>query len=216
VIRVLLADDHVPTRAGVRAALEEDGFEVVSESGSGGAALAGALFHRPDVCVLDIHMPGGDGVEAATAIRDALPDTAIVMLTVSEEDQDLFRALRAGAAGYLLKDTDPDRLGAALRGVLDGEAAIPRLLMARIVEEFRHRDRRRLPMIGRPGLEFTDREREVFELLRERKTTKEIGLALGVSEITVRRHVSGIVGKLGVPGREAAIAAVEEAEQRRR
>jgi DNA-binding NarL/FixJ family response regulator len=212
--RVVLADDHVPTRTGVRSALEADGFEVVAEAGDGRSAVDLALAHQPDVCLLDVHMPMMDGIGAAAAIKQELPHTAIVMLTVSDETDTLFRALKAGANGYLLKDTDPDRLGAALRGVLEGEAAIPRVLMASVVEEFRHQDQRLPRFLRELGVHLTERELQVLELLRQRRSTKEIALRMGLSDITVRRHISALVAKLGVPNREAAIRLIDAAEAR--
>ena len=124
-IRIVIADDHAPTRAGIRAVLEEDGFAVCGEAASADAAVDLALQERPAVCLLDINMPGG-GIAAAGAISERLPETAIVMLTVSRDDADLFDALRAGAAGYLLKDIDRRQLPEDLRGVLAGEAPLPR------------------------------------------------------------------------------------------
>jgi DNA-binding NarL/FixJ family response regulator len=202
-LTVLIADDHAPTRAGVRGALEEGGFEVVGEAASADAAVACALSRRPDVCVLDVSMPGG-GIAAAARIAEQAPASAVVMLTVSRDDEDLFASLRAGAVGYLLKDMDPGRLAAALRGVLSGEAALPRTLMARVVDEFRSADRRpSLPFVRRRGATLTAREWEVLELLREQRSTGEIGHTLGVSAVTVRRHVSAILTKLRVPDRRA-------------
>jgi DNA-binding NarL/FixJ family response regulator len=126
------------------------------------------------------------------------------MLTVSCDDEDLFAALRAGAAGYLLKDMDPARLAPALRGVVAGEAAVPRMLVARVVEEFRSSERRpSLPLVRSRGARLTAREWEVLELLRERLTTGEIAHRLGLSTVTVRRHVSSILAKLRVPDRRA-------------
>src|SRR5437016_6176431 len=115
-MRVLVADDHPPTRAGVRLALERGGFEVCAEVADGPSAIEAARREAPDVCLLDIHMPG-DGIHAAETISRELPETAVVMLTVSRLDSDLFDALRAGASGYLLKDIDPARLPLALHGV---------------------------------------------------------------------------------------------------
>ena len=204
-IRVLVADDHVPTRAGVRAVLEEDGFELCAEAGDADGAVAAALRERPDVCLLDIRMPGG-GIAAAARISTALPETAIVMLTVSRDDADLFDALRAGASGYLLKDIERGRLPGALRGVLAGEAPLPASLVARLVEEFRHRDRRRRLLIAsRPGVQLREREWEVLELLHEGLSTAEIARRLFVAEVTVRSHVSAILRKLRVPDRKAAV-----------
>lgn len=212
--RVLIADDHAMTRAGVRAALDGRGFRVIAEAADGAAALEAALRERPDVCLLDVHMPAGGGIVAARAIVDRLPGTVVVMLTVSRDDDDLFESLRAGAVGYLLKDTDPDRLPNALRGVLQGEAALPRTLMARVLEEFRTRQkRRRLPLMRAAGAELSDREWDVLERLRAGETTKEIAAALAISEVTVRRHVSGVLAKLQVPDRKAALSLLESLEE---
>jgi DNA-binding NarL/FixJ family response regulator len=203
--RVLIADDHPPTRAGVKAALEKDGFVVCAQAADARTAIELARLGRPDVCLLDIHMPG-DGIRAAETISRELPDSAVVMLTVSRTDADLFNALRAGASGYLLKDIDPARLPLALRGVLEGEAALPRHLVALLIEEFRERKRRRrIPLVGRRGVELTDREWEVLELMKQRLTTDEIATRLFISPVTVRTHVSAILKKLQVPTREAAL-----------
>jgi two-component system, NarL family, nitrate/nitrite response regulator NarL len=210
-LTVLVADDHAPTRAGVRVVLAEGGFAIVAEAATADTAVDAALRERPDVCVLDVHMPGG-GIAAAARISERLPDTVVVMLTVSREDEDLFAALRAGAAGYLLKDMDPDRLAPALRGVLAGEAAVPRTRVARVVEEFRSAERRpSLPLVRRRGARLTSREWEVLELLRERRTTAEIAHRLGLSAVTVRRHISSILAKLRVPDRRE-MARLLEAE----
>ena len=185
-MRVLVADDHPPTRAGVRLALERGGFEVCSEAADAATAVALARRDRPDVCLLDINMPG-NGIHAAEAISQELPETAVVMLTVSRTDSDLFDALRAGASGYLLKDIDPARLPLALHGVLEGEAALPRHLVALLIEEFRERKRRRrIPLRGRRSAELTDREWEVLELMRNGASTEEIASRLFISPVTVR------------------------------
>ena len=202
--RVLIADDHAATRAGVRESVEEGGFEVCAEAANAQDAIRLALSERPDVCLLDVHMPG-EGIRAATAINDALPECAVVMLTVSRNDGDLFHALRAGAVGYLLKDTDPARLADALRGVIAGEAAVPRELVARLIHEFRQRGTRRLPLVGGRGVELTSREWEVLQLMAEGQTTAQIAAALFVSPVTVRRHISSILEKLGAQDRASAI-----------
>jgi DNA-binding NarL/FixJ family response regulator len=204
-IRVLVADDHPPTRAGVRAALERAAFSVCAEAADAPAAVEAARRERPDVCLLDIHMPG-DGIRAAETIARELPETAVVMLTVSRADEDLFSALRVGASGYLLKDIDPGRLPHALLGVLDGEAALPRRLVALLMEEFRERRRhRRIPLLGRRSVELTDREWEVLDLMRKGLSTQEIADQLFISPVTVRTHVSAILRKLHVSSREAAL-----------
>jgi DNA-binding NarL/FixJ family response regulator len=202
-VSVVIADDHAPTRMGVRSALEEDGFVVVAEVATGPAATEAAQRLAPDVVLLDVHMPGG-GIAAAHAVSACCPDTAIVMLTVSRDDNDLFDALRAGARGYLLKDIDPARLGPALRGVLEGEAALPRNLVTRLMDEFRARDGR----VSRPQGQLaalTSREWETLDLMRQGLSTAQIGERLYVSPVTVRSHVSAILRKLQVPDRQAAI-----------
>jgi two-component system, NarL family, nitrate/nitrite response regulator NarL len=202
-LTVVIADDHAPTRAGVRGALEGRGFTVVAEVAHADAAVEAAIRRRPDVCVLDIHMPGG-GIAAAARITAQMEDVAVVMLTVSRDDEDLFAALKAGASGYLLKDMDSERLPDALNGVLGGEAALPRTLVARLVQEFRASERRpSLPALRRRGTHLTSREWEVLELLREQMSTAAIADRLGLSPVTVRRHVSSILAKLRVPDRRA-------------
>jgi DNA-binding NarL/FixJ family response regulator len=155
-------------------------------------------------------MPGG-GIAAAAEISTKVPQTAVVMLTISRNDEDLFDALRAGAVGYLLKDTNPERLPHALRGVLEGEAALPRTLVARLVDEFRERGRRRrIPLLRARGVELTSREWEVLELMREGLTTKQIAGRLSISPITVRRHVGVILRKLDVTDRADALRLLDE------
>ena len=208
-LRVLLADDHVPIRAGVRIALEEAGLEVCGEAANANAAIEQALRERPDVCVLDIHMPG-DGIRAAAAIKDALPETAVVMLTVSRNDPDLFEAIKAGASGYLLKDADPEGLPHALERAAAGEAVFPGTLVARLVDEFREVERRHRPSLRRrSSSDLTSREWEVLECLREGLTTAEIATRLFLSQTTVRRHVGSILKKLDVPDRSSAIRALD-------
>jgi DNA-binding NarL/FixJ family response regulator len=204
----LIADDHAAARAGVRTALEQGGFVVCAEAPDGPGAVAAALRERPDACLLDVHMPGGGGIEAAAEISARVPGTAIAMLTVSADEEDLFAAIQAGADGYLLKDVDPQRLPYALAGVLAGEAAIPRQLVGRIVAELGGRRRRRVPL-ARGGAELTSREWEILELLHGGASTAEVAERLGVSQVTVRRHVSAVLGKLQVPDRGAAFALLD-------
>lgn len=209
----MLADDHVPTRTGVRAALEAAGMTVVADVGSGPEAVETARRLRPDVCLLDVHMPGG-GIEAAAEIAREVPESAIVMLAAEADEALLFEALRAGARGYLLKDTDPDRLPFALQGVLDGEAAIPRRLVMRMIDELQSRDRRhRLPS-GRPGAEqLTEREWEVLDLLRQELSTRETAARMGISEVTVRRHLSAAMAKVGAGSRKEILDLLSQDER---
>ena len=207
--RVLLADHHPPSRAGVRQALEGKGFEICAEAVDAESAVEAAVRERPDVCLLEVELPG-DGLAAAAQIASRLPASAVVMLTASAEDSDLFAALRVGASGYLLKDMNPERLPFALRGVMNGEAAVPRKLVARLIDDYRRRDRRlRVRSQGGPVAELTERESEVLDRMRARLGTAEIAEALSISQVTVRRHISEILKKLGVPDRESALRLIE-------
>jgi DNA-binding NarL/FixJ family response regulator len=202
--RIVIADDHPQLRARIREALEAGGFDVCAEAATATAAVRLTQEHVPDIVLLDIHMPG-NGIRAAGEISRLLPEVAIVMLTVSREDADLFASLQAGASGYLLKDTDPARLPAALRGVLSGEAAIPRTLVARILDEFRAPGRPRLSRKSKVAARLTSREWEVMNLLGEGLSTDEAAKRLFLSPTTVRVHVSSVLRKLRVKDRRAAI-----------
>lgn len=206
VARVLVADDHAPTRADISELLESDPrFTVCASAADAVEAVDAALRERPDLCLIDIRMPGG-GIAAAWEITARLPTTRVVMLTVSREDDDLFKALRAGASGYLLKDIDPTRLPHALSDVLAGDSAIPRSLVARLVEEFRERGPRRRALLANVSEEpLTSREWQVLDLLRQDLTTSEIARRLVISDGTVRSHVAAILRKLRVPDRRSAI-----------
>ena len=205
---VLIADDHAPTRDDVRRALEQaGGFAVCAEAADASEAVHAAVRERPDVCLLDIQMPGS-GVGAAWEIKARLPDTKIVMLTVSEADSDLFAALRAGAEGYLLKSMNLERLPHALRGVLNGHAPIHRALVARILERIQTHEPRRRQLVPSDELvsRLTSREWEVLELLAQGRSTAEIARELVLSKSAVRVHVAAVVKKLAVEDRAAAAA----------
>jgi DNA-binding NarL/FixJ family response regulator len=206
-LRVVVADDHQLTRVGVRLALERGGFKVCAEADDATSAVEAAEREQPDICLLDIQMPGS-GIHAAQEIARKVPEAAVVMLTVSRSDRDLFDALRVGASGYLLKDMDPERLPLALHGVLEGEAALPRHLVALVIEEFRERGRRR-PLLKKRGVVLTDREWEVLELMSQGLTTFEIADRLFIEPVTVRTHVSAILKKLHVSSRKEALQLIE-------
>ena len=213
-LTVLLADDHVATRTGVRRALEPYGIRILAEAATAAEAVDAALMHRPDVCILAVRIPGS-GIDAARRISEALPRTKIVMLADAERDQDLFPALRAGAHGYLLEETSSARLPDAIRAVVHGEAVLSPRLTAHLIREFRDQGRRRrltLSVADR-GVEVTSREFEVLESLRSGESTSEIAVRLGISEVTVRRHISAIRRKLGMPTRRAAIELLKRAAQ---
>ena len=208
-IRVLVADDHPAIRAGVRRVLAADGFTVCAEVGDGDGAVEAAMRERPDLCLIGTGI-GGGGVRAVAAISEQVPSSAIVMFADTLNEEELFDALRAGATGYILKDADPARLPFVLRGVLAGEAALPRRLAAWVIDEFRSRDRRRSALLSRQhGAELTVREWQVVEALRDQLSTAAIAERLSVSPVTVRRHVSEIVRKLGVSDRDAAARLIE-------
>lgn len=202
-IRVVMADDHARMRTRIREALEAGGCVVVGEGASADQAIALAMEQRPDVALLDIHMPG-NGITAAREIARSLPGTAVVMLTASAEDADLFDSLRAGASGYLLKDTDPAVLVDELRSALAGEAAMSRRLVSRIMEEFRSPATPRFTRRSRASARLSAREWEVMELLGEGLSTGDVAQRLFVSATTVRVHVSSVLRKLRVKDRDSA------------
>ena len=149
---------------------------------------------QPELCLIEADIPGG-GIAAAELLLAELPGTAVVMLSATVDHARLFAALRAGARGYLLKDMEPTRLPPALRGVLDGEAALPRTLMGSVLDEFRARERgRHASQLSHLGVELTNRERQVLELLDNGLDTAAIGEQLSISAVTVRRHVSEVLG----------------------
>jgi DNA-binding NarL/FixJ family response regulator len=212
-LRILLADDHAAARVGMRRAIEPHGIRVVAEASNAAEALALAHQYRPHLCVVAVGLPG-NGIEVVRLIKQALPETKLVASTVAERDEEMFGALRAGADGYLVMTMSPGRLGYALRGVARGEAALPRRMTARLILEFRERGTRRRLHVPATGaeIELTAREFEVLERLRRRERTAEIAAELSISEVTVRRHVSSILHKLGAPNRQSALLMLERAE----
>jgi DNA-binding NarL/FixJ family response regulator len=206
-LRVLIADDHAPSRDDVRRALEHDErFGPCMSAADAAEAIQVAVRERPDVCLLDIRMPGS-GLAAAWEISARLPGAKIVMLTVSEDDADLFAALQAGADGYLLKTMSLQRLPDALDGVSLGEAPMPPSLVARVLEHFHGREPRWRQVVtdNSAGGRLTSREWEVLELLSQGLSTSAIARRLVLSSSAVRVHIAAIVRKLGVPDRAAAI-----------
>jgi len=198
VIRVLLADDHAVVRQGLRTYLElQDDVAVVGEAGDGPAAVAAAEALAPDVVLLDLVMPGGDGLEALGALAAAAPGARVLVLTSFGDDERVFAALRAGAAGFLLKDVEPAELVRAIRTAAAGEAALSPAVATRVVAAVAHGD------------ELTPREREVLRLIARGLSNKRIALELGMAEKTVKTHVSHVLAKLGVADRtQAALYAV--------
>ncbi|MTH67083.1 response regulator [Agromyces bracchium] len=196
-------------RAVARRGLEAGGCRVVGEAATADEAVALVVEHRPNVALLDIHMPG-NGIRAADDISRSVPTTAIVMLTQSREDDDLFDSLRAGAVGYLLKDAPPQSLADTLRGVLAGEAAMPSALVTRILDEFRGPARRRFGRGSPAAAKLSTREWEVMDLLRQGNSTDDVAGRLFLSPTTVRVHVSSVLRKLAVRDRASAFRLLEE------
>jgi DNA-binding NarL/FixJ family response regulator len=206
VIRILVADDHVPTRDHVREVLAgHDRFEICAETADAATTIQQALRERPDLCLLDVHMPGS-GLAAVWEIKARLPDVKIVMLTDSDEDSDIFAAVRSGADGYLLKTMNLGRLPDTLLGVCSGEAALQRTHVARLLRLFRQREPRwRTPLDIAPQWRLTSREWEILELLTRERTTSEIARQLVISQSAVRVHIASIMRKLQVSSRSAAV-----------
>ena len=210
-LRVLLADDHEPTRSDVRRALEADArFRVCAEAADAAGAVEAALRQAPDLCLLDIGMPGG-GLSAAWEIRSRLPGTSVVMLTVSEDDEDLLTAIEAGVAGYLLKNTDRRRLPLALWDIHRGTFTMPRTLVGRVVEQLRGSAPAYRSVAGSAGARLTSREWQVLDLLARGLSSREVATRLSVSTSVVRVHAASAVKKLGAASRAEAIAAFRHA-----
>jgi len=209
VIRVLIADDEAMMRAGVRAILESDPeIEVVFEAADGRAAIDGVQRHRPDVAVLDIRMPGLDGLGAAAEIAETAPGTRVVILTTFGEDDYIERALSGGVLGFLLKAADPRELIAGVQAVAAGGAYLSPAIARRVIAPYREGDRVRGAEAREAVAALTDREREVLGLLGAGASNAEIGGRLHLVEGTVKGYVSGILVKLGVRNRvEAAVLA---------
>ena len=203
-IRVFLADDHELVRYALRTVLEAEGdIEIVGEAGDSDSAIQGCLRLKPEVLVLDLHMPGPGGVEVCRRVREKDGDTNVLVLTSFDEDEELFGVLAAGACGYLLKDTRPERIVHAIRAVAEGQAVFDSAVANRIIS-------------GRPqgnnDLEepLSDREMEVLQLMAKGLSNKEIGRELWIGETTVKTHVSHILRKLGQADRtQAVLAAVK-------
>jgi DNA-binding NarL/FixJ family response regulator len=210
--RVLIAESQLPTRQGLRLLLQRNGFEVCAEAGDATAALKAALRERPRLCLIDAGLRGG-GFRAARRICSRVPEAEVVVLVDKPDESEVLEAVQAGASGYLQKNMNPEAFSRALRGALNGEPAFSRALLAPVLEEFRARhERRRLRVPGRSVVDLSRRESEVFDLLRRGLATAEIADRLDISPVTVRRHVSLVLGKLGVPNRAAALRLLDREE----
>ena len=202
--KVLIVDDHALLRQGVRNTIEpEEDFEVVGEAEDGAEALAKAKELKPDLILMDISMPHGNGLEALSAIKRELPDVKIIMLTVHDKDENLLEAIKRGAEGFLSKNVRAKALLDSLRGAMRGEAAISRHMAGKILKEFV-----RLAEIEdkKTSSQLTPREKEVLQKLSEGLSNREIGLSLCISENTVKVHVKNILRKLHLHNRTEAAA----------
>lgn len=229
-IQLLLVDDHTLFRRGLRALLAQDErFEVVAEAADAGEALRGVVQHRPDVTLLDNHLPGVRGVDAIRGLKEAAPNMRILMLTVSENEEDLAAALQAGADGYLLKTMESDQLGDAIVKVLDGESVISPEMMAKLFKAFRNHSSPSRSATGvdmptapspleEPAVRKADglaslsaREREILALIARGDSNKLIARELDIAETTVKIHVQHILRKLNLTSRvQAAVFAVRQ------
>ena len=205
--RVMLVDDHALVRSAVRQALAADDLEIVGEAATADEALLLAPQLAPDVLLLDINLPGTDGLQLLRELAPRLPTTRIVMLTVSNDRRDLVEAVRNGAAGYLTKDLSPEALQRAVRGIRSGDLAMSRSMAADVIQHLATTTNR---PTGAPSLDevagISAREREVLALLAEGLTDREIGERLGISPRTVETHVGSLLSKLGVRNRAQAAA----------
>jgi DNA-binding NarL/FixJ family response regulator len=209
-LRIVLADDHPVVRGGLRALLDTlDGFEVVGEAADGEAAVREAQLTQPDVVLMDVRMPGVDGVEAARRIRDAVPATAVLMLTMYDDDATVFTAMQAGARGYLLKGAEQGEIVAAIQAVAAGQAIFGPGVAARVLGYFSAPPGTQTPAED-PFPELTDRERDILDLLAAGRRTAAIADDLHLSPKTVSNHLTSVFAKLEVADRAAAIIRARE------
>ena len=205
-IRILLVDDHALFRMGIASLLSaEPGFEVVGEAADGQEAIEGARRLMPDVILMDLSMPGVDGLEATRRLKEEMPYVRIVVLTVSEDARNLFEAIKSGAHGYLLKKIEPQAFFESVRGLAHGEAVISPEMAAKLLTEFA-KLAGRAPESAATQAPLSPRENEVLDLITHGKTNKEIAAALAIAESTVKNHMRNILEKLHLENRVQAAA----------
>jgi two-component system, NarL family, response regulator YdfI len=201
-IRILVADDHLIIRQGLRLILEtQDGFELVGEAADGAEAVRLCAELNPDVVLMDLRMPGMDGLTAIERLRVEQPGIAVVILTTFNEDDLMIRGLRAGAKGYLLKDTDRETLFNTIRAAVRGETLLRPEIIARVLTQAGRMDAQ-----ATSATDLTEREQQVLKAVAQGERSKEIAVRLGISERTVKAHLASIYNRLGVDSRAAAIA----------
>ena len=208
-IRVLLVDDHTLFRSGIKSLLQRhEDFEVVGEAGDGLEGIKRVRSLLPDVALIDLHMPGVSGLEAVRVLSEEAPKVRLLMLTVSEDAQDLLDALRSGACGYLLKNIEADVLVDAIRRAAQGESVVAQQMTAKLIEGVRNPPRAEPPHLERDR--FSPRERDILESLAQGESNKEIARRLELAESTVKIHIQNIFKKLNMTSRvQVALYAVE-------
>ncbi|MEX1162337.1 MAG: response regulator transcription factor [Nitriliruptor sp.] len=211
-IRTLIADDHELFRRGLRMVLDDEvDIDVIGEAGDGEAAVAMAREHAPDVVVMDVRMPVRSGIEAARSIKEELPGTKILVLTISDEEDDLYEAIKAGANGYLLKEISIDEIGHAVRSVNGGQSLISPSMASKLLDEFAAMIKKDEEKEQVPAPRLTPREMEVLQHVAQGMNNREIARTLFISENTVKNHVRNILEKLHLHSRmEAVVYAVRE------
>src|SRR5437764_318765 len=203
--RILIVDDHPITRDALASLLRQHGFTVAGQAADGHAAIEQARDLQPELILLDLSLPGMNGLEALPQLRAAAPAAEVVVLTASGTEENLLGAIRGGAAGYLLKSEPPERIVEFLRGVAGGEAALSGSIARRLLETVRETGGRETGVPDSIAAELTAREVEILLLLDDRLETDEIAKRLFISDHTVRSHVKSILRKLGVPSRRDAV-----------
>jgi DNA-binding NarL/FixJ family response regulator len=211
-IRVLIVDDHALFRRGLEMVLEQEpDIDVVGEASDGAEALTKAVDGTPDIVLLDVRMPKRGGIDACTAIKDAVPSTKIIMLTISDEEADLYDAIKAGAMGYLLKEISIEEVASAIRAVHGGQSLISPSMASKLLNEFASMIKRGDERQQVPAPRLTDREMEVLRLVAKGMNNRDIAKELFISENTVKNHIRNILEKLQLHSRmEAVVYAVRE------
>jgi DNA-binding NarL/FixJ family response regulator len=212
VLRVLIVDDHALFRRGLQMVLQqEEDIEVVGEAADGAEAIEQAVELMPDVVLMDVRMPKRSGIEATQQIRDSLPHAKILMLTISDEEQDLYEAIKAGASGYLLKEISIEEVADAIRSVWAGQSRISPSMASKLLSEFAAMSKRADERQQVPAPRLTEREMEVLRLVAQGLNNRDIAAQLFISENTVKNHIRNILEKLHLHSRmEAVVYAVRE------
>ena len=211
-IRVLVVDDHALFRRGLEMVLaQESDIEVVGEASDGAEAVTRAAEMLPDIVLMDVRMPRRSGIEACTAIKDTVPSAKIVMLTISDEEADLYEAIKAGASGYLLKEISIDEVAASIRAVAGGQSLISPSMAGKLLTEFATLIKRDGERQQVPAPRLTEREMDVLKLVARGLNNRDIGAQLFISDNTVKNHIRNILEKLQLHSRmEAVVYAVRE------